>query len=267
VSLTTGRSTSTPTIDSVLDAATVGHIPAAPELWGHGGLHGGLTLAALTAAAGTTEGHRLRAVTGQFLRPLQDASSLEADELRRGRTVRSVAVRATTDGSVRATAVVTSGRAASPTTTTPLSAPAPIVPPPSECDVLAFPDENASIVDHIEIRPATGGLPFSGSNTAELTAWVSLTDHDRPPDDLRLIVLADAIAASYTAMLSFLALTPTVELSVSPTGHAAVSPWVLVQTRATAVTEDGWIDERIELWDGTGTHLASARQVRVLIPL
>lgn len=267
MSIQTDTTVSAPTIGSVIDAGTKGRIPEAPDLWGHGGLHGGLTLAALAAAACADDDRRLRSVTGQFLRPVQHAADLQADELRLGRTVRTVAVRATTEGSLRATATVTTGSIGQPTAPAAVRPAAPSVPPPESCAVLALPDESASIVSHTEIRPATGALPFSGGEVPELVAWVRRTDDDRSPGDLDLVVLADAIAASYTATLTFLALTPTLELSVAPTGPAAVSPWVLVRTRANVVSEDGWIEESIELWDEERAHLASARQRRILIPL
>ena len=59
-----------------------------------------------------------------------------------------------------------------------------------------------------------GRRPYAGGPRPVLTAWLRLTDDDQPPDIFRLIMLMDALAPSYAAVLTTLQAIPTVELTV-----------------------------------------------------
>lgn len=119
---------------------------------------------------------------------------------------------------------------------------------------------------HTQIRPASGERPFAGGSTPELLAWIRLVGDDEPPDAHRLIVLLDALAPSYAAVLDTPAPIPTIELTVRPGDGLAgnTSPWVLVRA-TTVATAGGWIDERLDGWATDGTHLGSAQQLRLLV--
>ena len=89
---------------------------------------------------------------------------------------------------------------------------------------------------------------------------------NHPPGTSRLILLMDALAPSYAAILSALAPVPTIELTVRPSENLAraSSPWVLLHARTRAASADGWIDEEIHAWGPDGAHLGSARQLRLI---
>ena len=127
------------------------------------------------------------------------------------------------------------------------------------------PPEFVPITTSMDIRPVGGDLPYSGGPRPVLTAWIRLTDSDAPIDAPALIVLADAMAPAYAATLTDLAMIPTVELTVRPTGvDDASSPWCLVRASSETSTADGWIHESIELWGPDGLHLGTAHQLRML---
>jgi hypothetical protein len=120
----------------------------------------------------------------------------------------------------------------------------------------------------MEIRPVGHNRPYAGCPEPELTAWIRLTEDDEPPDAYRLLLLMDALAPSYAAVLTDLQLIPTVELTVRPgqgLQHAS-SPWILLQARTRWANPDGWMDEQIDAWDPDGIHLGSAHQLRIALP-
>ena len=243
-------------------------VEADERLWGFGGLHGGLALAELTAALGEAvgPGAQLRSVTGQFLRPLRDDADVVATPLRRGRSTATAAGRARTAAgdALVATATFGTGRGA----VAPVDPPPPAVPPPGALGALDLGDLAPPFVSQLEIRPVGDALPFAGGEVPELTAWVRVVGgEERTPDELRLVVLADALAPSYAAVLTTPAMLPTVELTVRPTParSPAASPWVLLRATTTSVSPDGWVIEHIDLWDVEGQHLAAADQLRLLL--
>lgn len=248
-----------------LVATGPGPVDVPANLYGFGGLHGGIALARLTAtmAAQAPDGV-LRATSAHFHRPLRDRFTVTTDLRRRGSratTVAADAVGMTGDVSLSATAVFGPAAGADPTV------PGPTAPPdaadPHAWDVFEIPIEFVPVAATTEIRPVGSNRPYADGDRAELTAWVRMVDDDAPPDVLRLIFLMDALAPSYAAVLAEPRPVPTVELSVRPQQVHPTSPWVLLQAR-TVAARDGWVDEHIEAWDIDGTHLGSAHQLRVV---
>ncbi|WP_235989458.1 thioesterase family protein [Streptomyces ureilyticus] len=248
-----------------------GPVEAAPHLWGFGGLHGGLTLALLTSAMrrSVPADAELRTVTARFHRSLTGRFDVEAAVLRPG-TVTTLTARAVQADSgpgpeADATATFAPRR---PARTAPVSPAPPVAPPPQDCELFTIPPEFVPISTFMEIRPVGPNRPYSGCAEPELTAWIRFTEDDLPPDTDRFLTLIDALAPSYAAVLTDLRLVPTLELTVRPTpglAHAS-SPWILLRARTHRADAGGWVDEHIDAWDGAGTHLGSAYQLRLVRP-
>jgi len=235
------------------------------DLWGFGGLHGGVALGLLTTAMHErAPGTSLRGVTGQFHRPLRDPFAIEVDAVRAGRTVHSQRALAIAGGVIHVSATATFSKPL-----TGLSgdvAPSrPAVPPPEDCKPFSIPPEFVPFAQHTEIRPADAARPFAGGHEAALTAWLRFVGDDAPPDEARLVVLMDSLAPSYAAVLSTPVFIPTMELSVWPAAGvaAASSPWILLQARTRSASE-GWIDERLDAWAPDGAYLGSGHQLRLV---
>lgn len=237
------------------------------DLWGFGGLHGELAVAMLVAEMG---GHAdvstLRHVSAVFHHGVRDRIGLVAAPVRTGSGI------VTSSGSisgprgplVTATAVFGPAREAAQVAL-------PVVPPgvgqPMDWDRFEVPREFVPFAAHTEIRPVGSALPFLGAAEPELVAWIRLVEDDDPPDVLRFLILVDALAPSYAAVLTDVTPIPTIELSARPGDGLAVaeSPWVLVRARTTATFGGGWLDEQLDVWGVDGVHLGSSRQLRLAL--
>jgi Thioesterase-like superfamily len=243
-----------------------GTIDAPAHLWGFGALHGGLAVAVLTRAIQqASDGHGLvRSLTGRLHRPITGPFTATTSQPRRGRATAD-AIDPTTGTTLASASLITSpARSAS----FPVLAPeCPAAPPVDECEPFVVPPEFVPISVFMQIRPVGPNRPYAGGDRAELTAWVRLTEDDRAPDLHRMIVLLDALAPSYAAILTELQPVPTVEFTVRPAHRLdqASSPWVLLHAATVSATGDGWLHERIDAFDATGIHLASADQLRTAI--
>lgn len=237
-----------------------------PGLAGFGGLHGGLSLALMVSAmAGQASGTRLHSVTGRFYRPISGTFEIQAEVVRRGKTVSVLSARATSERGTHAeaTAVFGPSRAASWPVVAP---PSPAVPPPWDCELFTVPPQFVPITTYLEMRLVGPNRPYAGGSQPELTAWIRLTEDDQPPDLLRFVLLLDGLAPPYAAMLSDLTVIPTVELTVRPAAALAeaTSPWVLLRARTRAAAQDGWNDEGTEAWGLDGEYLGSGQQLRIV---
>jgi Thioesterase-like superfamily len=241
-------------------------IDAGTHLHGFGGFHGGLTLALMTSAMqSAAPGIPLHSVTARFHRPISDEFRLETSRIRDGRSLTTLAARAVTAKGIHVEGQAIFGSlkpAAWPT----FAPAAPIAPPPEECELFVIPPEFVAISTYMEIRPVGPSRPYAGGAEPELVAWIRLVEDERPPDALRFVFLMDSLAPSYAAVLSTLALVPTVELTVRPSVNLAKasSPWILLRATTRAASADGWVDEQIDAWGPDGTHLGSAQQLRVV---
>jgi hypothetical protein len=250
----------------LLGQAVPGHLVLGEHLRGFGGIHGGLALALMTSAMqGQAAGEPLRSVTARYHRAIAGEFRIEVTSIRSGQAVRTLTARATGHKGLYADATGVFGP--------PLRArwllaapPPPAAPSPADCAVFPVPPEFVPISAYLEIRPVGPSRPYGAGTEPALTAWVRLREDDHPPGTSRLILLMDALAPSYAAILSTLVPIPTVELTVRPSENLtrASSPWVLLQAQTRAASADGWIDEDIQAWGPDGAHLGSAQQLRLM---
>lgn len=234
---------------------------------GFGGLHGGvLAAASLRRARNEVDSHLLPVeLSTTFLKPVTSPPRFETDLPHRGRAVSFANVRATTDGDLVAMSqAIFASRSTNEYRR--LDAPLPeALTPLASAERFIVPPEFVPVSAKMEIRPATVELPYAGGSKPELCAWIRLLDPVLDPAE-RLAVLADALAPSYAAILSDLALIPTVRMTVQFSSAAAQSSfdWVLVQSRTVNKGADAWLVEQTDIWTPDGRQLATATQLRRL---
>jgi hypothetical protein len=235
------------------------------HLRGFGGLHGGLTFALLAKAMYSGEDAGLmRSATVRLHRPINQMFTVAITQPRRGRASAD-ALPADGGRSCLASASLVIG-AVRPPWLQPVAPDRPSVPPHGHCERFAIPPGLVPIGQFLEVRPTDGSRPYAGGPRPVLTAWLRLTEDDQPPDIFRLIMLMDALAPSYAAVLTTPQAIPTVELTVRYADglRGASSPWILLRASTTWVSADGWLNEHLDAWDPAGTHLASADQLRTI---
>ncbi|KHL09105.1 UNVERIFIED_CONTAM: hypothetical protein LK11_54815 [Mumia flava] len=239
---------------------------------GFGGLHGGLTTALLLRAMRSAAARALRPVevTAHLVRPITESPQLDTAIAHTGRAL-TLASAAATSGerpAAHATAVLAAPLdPRAPGGPAAWAEPRPTdVRPVANAERFAIPPELVPIATRFEIRPATARLPFSAADAPELCAWIRLTDPVEDPWE-RLLVLADALAPSYAAVLAAPRPVPTVRTSVRfvPEAATTVFDWVLVRATTTHAGADGWLTETIHVWSPDGTTLATASQLRLLV--
>jgi hypothetical protein len=142
--------------------------------------------------------------------------------------------------------------------------PSPVT-PLKEAEDFSAPPEFGPVGQRMEVRPAMPILPYSGADIPVLCAWVRLKDEVPSPDE-RLVILVDALTASYTAVLREPKMAPTVEMSVqlSASAFRTEFDWVLVHSETTSADARGWLRESIDVWSETGVHLAMSCQLRIV---
>ncbi|MFV2197840.1 acyl-CoA thioesterase [Nocardiopsis sp. LOL_012] len=254
-----------------LEGVLADHAALAPErlrdFHGFGGLHGGLAAALMARRmrALAPPGRSLVSLNTRFLAPVGGPVRVEPSVARTGATVTAIHAwaREGTAPVVSADGVFGASGAAGgfPALVPPM--PSGLV-PRERAREFRPPPEFVPISTRMRILPATEGLPYSGAAEPRLCAWVRLTE---PVADAaeRLLVLVDALAPSYAAVLTDLVAVPTVSLNVHVTADPdARFDWVLVDARTTAVDPGGWVSEAIDVWSEAGTHLASASQLRLV---
>lgn len=255
-------------IAQIHEAATAGAlINLPPSWWGFGGLHGGLALSLLTAAMrDRSRGRVLQQISGRFRRALRTPFALAVHEPSEGKAVSWLDAEAVEGGHVAISAsalFAVSGREHAQA----IEPKMPAAPPWSHCPIFTVPAEFVPFARRTEIRPVGNTRPFSAGVEPELIAWLRLVDDDLPPDEVRLVVLMDALAPSYAAVLPAPVALPTITFTVTPgSGLAqATSPWILLRARTDTCRRDGWLLERLDAWSPNGKHIGSAEQLRVVM--
>lgn len=245
------------------DGEGTGIVPP-PELFGFGGLHGGLLLGRAAACCAAGDDRRIVAITGHFHRSVREPFDLNVRPVRtRKVSTGQIEVAAAGIPLVTATAISASPAAGFPTL------PEPPLPSgastPLDWDVFSIPPAFVPVSETTEIRPVGAARPYQAGDRADLMAWVRIRDGALPNDAARLVFLMDSLAPSYAAIFPELTAIPTVELSVRPTGNLAgmSSPWVLLHARTDSADGSGWSHERIDAWTEDGDHLGVATQLRL----
>nr|WP_241726042.1 thioesterase family protein [Dietzia sp. DQ11-38-2] len=252
--------------DTTIAGALGGDRSDVRALFGFGGVHGGLLAAALLRAArGPGPSDRLPVeTTTYFLRPVLAMPDLERLAVREGGRTTITSASATVDGTLAATSTTVSSTAREPSTPV-VSTVAPDITPLDLTERFVIPPEFVPISTKMEIRPATPGLPYSGATVPELCAWIRLTESVHDPFE-RILILADALAPSYAAILTDLRMAPSVRMTVRFTPAVARLPfdWVLVRAATAEAGTDGWLGEHVTIWAPDGELLATSTQLRAI---
>jgi acyl-CoA thioesterase len=260
------------------------------DWWSWAGPHGGVLAALNLHAAGDAgpAGMTPRALSARFHRAAGPEPLVVRSAAERPGASTAIVTTETRQAGTTVLSTVT-------TLTAPRSGPLrqhvrpPTPPAPDTCYTFQLPVDFVPFGAHLEIRPAGGALPLTGSDLAEMRAWLRLRasraiasggtePHDRPgPDDRPppdggtlpvdaavAVVLVDALPPGIFPLLTAPVAVPTVELSVHfhvDLEAAPVDDWVFAVQR-NASCSDGWCVDETELWSRDGRLLVQGRQLR-----
>lgn len=232
------------------------------------GLQGGLVLAWLLEGATSPGGLDPVAVSAHFLRAVDAApAGLESDELGRGRSTGSTAVRLRQDGRLLAHAIISLGQPDKASTWAPARDLAGL-PRPETVERFIPPMDFVPFGQHVDIRPVGGSLPGSGGDEPGYDAWIRLRDDDV----MRTLgpwgtaaVLLDAMPPGLLGIWTEPRPVPTVELSAhfAPAIREESAWWHI--THHTRWGGDTTCVDETELHLPDGRLVAQARQHRRIV--
>lgn len=234
----------------------------APAGWGQGrALFGGMIVAAGAALSGTLTTRVLRTVQAQFLGPVVAGPVTgHAKILREGRTTTFVEVRLSQDGKERAvlSSIHVNER--------PEAVRVDGDPPPQwkhtvgDLQPIPFmPGITPEFTQHLDMRFATGAIPFSGSDTAHFGGYARIREDSEETSELHQLALLDAWPVPTLARLSGPAFASTVTWTAHLLGSSA--PGFHQFDYRTFSARNGFSTAAGQLWDSSGQLVGYTEQL------
>lgn len=236
----------------------------------YGGLTGALMLGAikgkLRELGGGAEPHPLRSLTVSFIGPATPgAVEVSAEVLREGKNVTQCEATMHQDGELVAVALASFGKHRDSALSLAPSHPMPELPAPESVDAFPFMEEmTPEFYRFLELRQVSGGLPFSGAESGDLSGWTALREAPEQFREEHLVAIADAWPPAPLQMVSGFApassLTWTLEL-VSEIRSDTIAPEGRFAYEATTdAARDGYAHTHAMLWRPDGELVAISRQ-------
>lgn len=260
------------TLDEMLDGAAAGSAEIDPG-WGQGrATYGGLVAGLLIARAETVVGdplRRLRSASVSFIGPVAPGmAKVDGTVLRAGSSATQVQVQIVQDGDLRAVLIASFGGdretvlradAVAPVPRPELAAPDGLDPLPH------VPKLTPEFFQHVELRFADGGVPFSGAAAPDFGGWMRFAAPPARFGDRELITLADgwppAVLPLFDRPVSASSLAWNYEPVAWPAAGEGDDPaahWQYdVRTEAIGA---GYANTAARIWDAQGRLRALSRQ-------
>ncbi len=224
-------------------------------------LFGGLTAALCAHVADKTFQALppLRSAQVAFVGPAATPVSVEATELRRGRSATIVSVDCRAETGLAARALLTYGAPRDSQVAHDSSA-APKVAAPDDCEAFMPPREGPQgFFQKFDLRQAGVSRPMSGG-APEFLAWVRLKDRDGVDPTVALLALADSLPPAAMAVFPAPAPISTMTWAIDIAHPVDPTGWSLLSSTSEQ-SADGYSLQSMSLWDEAGRRLAVARQV------
>ncbi len=232
----------------------------APPEWSQGRtLYGGMTAAFCHQAAvrGDGAGLPLRSAQILFTGPATGILTLNPEMLRSGRSALQVGVDCRTEGGTAARAGFIFG---APRESRILYSRvvAPLVRPPEDCPI--FLERTGGFHDNFELKLGAGSPLISGSEP-KFSVWVRFRHPPGGDPEAALLALADALPPAAMAGFPEPAPISTMSWAIDIAALSGdIDGWHLLRASGEAAGA-GYSMQNMDLWDRSGTHLASGRQM------
>ena len=231
----------------------------------NGGYLASIVLRALTDAVADAE-RAPRSLNLHYLRPPAAGPAEVAVTVERtGRSLTSLSARLEQDG--RLCVLALAAFAVDMRSAAEYSDAAPAATPFAELPRLGAPEGTPPITHRLDVRPAIGALPFSGSDDARTGGWLAFAE-PREADALACATFVDAWWPAPFVRLTAPIGAPTIDLSIHFRARLPVNEadhvLGLFTSRSSA---QGFFEEDAELWSAGGVLLAQGRQLALARPL
>lgn len=139
----------------------------------------------------------------------------------------------------------------------------PQVPKPEDLQTFPPNDDMPVFSRQWELRPALGGIPFTGGDRAETGGWIRLAE--RQPIDYALVAqLTDAWLPAVFTRLKGRNAVPTVDLTIHFREELPLEDdWLLVRFTS-RLSKHGFVEEDGTIWTRDGRLVAQSRQLALL---
>ena len=262
------------TLQTMLDAAAAGRSVEIETGWTqgravYGGLQGALLLAAIKARlAGDGEDRQpLRSLTVSFVAPPagDEPLQVEARVLRAGTNVTQCQATLLQGETILATGLASFGRHRESAVTVAPAHPMPELVDPETIEPFPYLEGlTPEFFRFVDLRLVSGGLPYTGSETAGMTGWMAFREPPAAFGEEHLVALADAWPPAVIQMLTDFApassLTWTLELVTELDAESAPDGGRFAYEVETDAAGDGYAHTHAMLWRPDGTLVAISRQ-------
>lgn len=251
----------------MLDQAATGalHVEGG---WGqgratYGGLVGGLAYSALREQL-ADQAPPLRSLTVNFVAPVAPGEAdAEVTILRAGSSATQGQVLLRQEGKPVAVALAAFGAARESGVRVPPSAVTmPELPEPESIEPFPYAaGMTPDFFQHVELRLADGGFPFSGADTSHMTGWMRFREAPPTFDERHFISIADAWPPAVIQMLAQPAPASSLTWTLEILGDVAAPPdthWAYAVH--TDQARDGYAHTDARIWRPDGELVAISRQ-------
>lgn len=238
-----------------------------PGSWGQGrASFGGLVAAAVVSRMqqATAAGRSLRSLQVSFVGPVtpEVPARIEVEVLREGKAVSQVQGRMIQDGQVCLVVLGSfGGGRESAVRVVPDSAVLPSA--PEELQALPYmPGLTPEFLQHVDMRWAYGGFPFSGNTSREMGGWMRFKQAPQNFTDVALVALVDAWPPALLPHLGKPAPASSLSWSLEflyPRPPLAADEWLLYRATIDQAGA-GYGHTHANIWNARGELLAISRQ-------
>ena len=249
----------------MLDQAATGDVHVEPG-WGqgratYGGLVGGLMHSAVLAQLPSPA--PLRSLTVNFVAPVAPgAADARVQILRSGKSATQAMVTLEQEGAVVAAGLAAFGAARESTVSVEPSVVMPTLPEPESIEPFPYlPGQTPDFFQHVEMRLADGGFPYSGASTSHMQGWMRFREAPPVFDERHFVSLADSWPPAVIQMLDRPAPGSSMTWTLELLGDVAAEPDAhFAYAVHTDQAGDGYAHTDARIWHPDGSLVAISRQ-------
>lgn len=207
----------------------------------------------------------LRSAQIAFVGPTGGDVTLKAETLRAGKSSTYVGVDLLGDKGLATRAIFVFGAARPESLKTAPRLTAPDVAAPSLDAQFIPPKIGPVFLENFQVEMIAGGVPMSGSSTAENLYWMRHRDPAAPSDASALLALADCPPPAALSLYSAPAMVSSMNWSIDVLSDTFETEdnWWLARAHAETV-KDGYSSQSMTLWNRHGKPVMASRQTIAL---